>query len=127
MTEYELTSLSYTSISAIQSEESTFLTVLFGYLVAAYFVGAKIPKAQLIIFNAMYLVTILGLTFNMWALWGDAYGWISASAALSVGQKAMDESVVSGETHTYIANGIYLALIIASLWFMWNVRRAKAE
>jgi hypothetical protein len=127
MTEYELISLSYTTISVLQSEETTFLTVLFGYLLAAYFVGAKIPKTQLIIFNAMYLVTILGLAFNMWAVWVDMYGWISASTALSGGQAAMDESVVSGETHTYIANGIYLALIIASLWFMWNVRRAKAE
>ena len=114
-------------MTVIQSEETTFLTVLFGYLIAAYFLGAKIPKTQLVIFNAMYLVTILGLTFNMWTLWVDAYDWISASAALSGGQAALDESLLSGKTHTHIANGIYLGLIIASLWFMWNVRRAKAE
>jgi hypothetical protein len=127
MTEYELTSLAYAATEALQAEETTFLSILFGYLIAAHFLGARIPKAQLFVFNSMYLVTIFGLIFNMWVQWEGIYRWINSATAISSSQAIVIEGAASGEAHIFIATCIYILLVLASLWFMWNVRRAKSE
>jgi hypothetical protein len=127
MTEYELTSLAYAATEALQTEETTFLTILFGYLMAAHFLGARLPKTQLIVFNSMYLVTILGLIFNMWLQWEGVYNWMNSATAVASNQTIVIEGAASGEAHIYSAICIYILLVLASLWFMWNVRRAKSE
>ena len=96
MGEYELNSLAYESLAVLQTEETTFLTILFGYLLAAHFLGARVPKAQLIVFNAMYVVTISGLVFNMSMQLLDMYSWVYKARAV-----ASDHSILDGGAGYY--------------------------
>ena len=116
MTEYEIISLGYTAGQMIQAEEGTFFTVLFGYLLAAHFLGDKLSVRQLLIFNGMYLATILGLVFNMWIQWNETYKWI---------EMAQDAHTAIAQPHIVGAMLIYVSLVLASLYFMWTVRHSK--
>ena len=118
MTEYELTSLGYEAGQLIQAEEGTFFTVLFGYLLAAHFLGDKVSSRQLLIFNGMYLATILGLVFNMWIQWNEMYKWL---------QLTHKEPVGTAQLHIGGAVLIYVSLVLASVYFMWTVRHPKTE
>jgi hypothetical protein len=100
----------------IQAEEGTFFTVLFGYLLAAHFLGDKLSVKQLLIFNGMYLATILGLVFNMWGGWNDMYKWFAM---------ARDAPTATVQPHIVGAMLIYVSLVLASLYFMWTVRHSK--
>lgn len=123
MTEFELYSLSYEAVQIIQAEEGTFFTLLFGYLLAAHYLGEKISKIQLIILNCMYLATVFGLVFNMWIAWGDTYRWLRAAET-----GAIPELIVVGfQPHIIGAITIYIALVMASLYFMVTVRKPKTE
>ena len=118
MTEYELMSLGYTAGQMIQAEEATFFTVLFGYLLAAHFLGDKVSVRHLLIFNGMYLATIFGLVFNMWIQWNEMYRWA---------ELAQGESVGVAQPHIVGAMLIYVGLVLASLYFMWSVRHPETK
>ena len=118
MTEYEITSLGYVASQVLQAEEGTFFTVLFGYLLAAHFLGDKISNRQLLIFNGMYLATILGLVFNMWLQWNEIYKWV---------QLAQDAPIGATQPHIIGAMLVYVSLVLGSLYFMWTVRYPKTE
>ena len=116
MSEAELWGLMYGATEALQTEETTFLTILFGYLVATYFLAEKLSTAQLTIFNAMYLATTCGLIYNMWQHWNAVFNWLTA-AEIAGGQ-----TPTNGSIQLSIAIAVYIALLIASLIFMWQVR-----
>ena len=59
MTEFELLQLvgDWSELSA--TTETTFLTLLFAYLLAAHFVGRALTRAQVFVVTAIYSVAIL--------------------------------------------------------------------
>ena len=137
MSEFELLQLEYMEygrqqglIGLIQSQadlisnDATMMsTLLFGYLVVAYFVGTHLTKAQSLIFSALYVAVFLANTFSA-----------TNSALVAVGLQAHYVEV-SGNSETptltpmFVLLGVTLnlSMLLTSLYFMWSVRRPKTD
>lgn len=138
MTEFELAQLEFmqaernanllelvlTQGNLIQSDATQFTTLLFGYLLVAYFIGASLTRTQIVILNTLYVASIGATIFQMTT---------GAFTALGFLNKFLEVSGNSGETTPidpkYIGFGLALnlALIATSLYFMWSVRHPKTE
>ena len=96
-----------------------FGTLLFGYLIVAYFVGAQLTKVQAVILTTLYLFWLVRLVF--------AFNLISTFA-----QTTLDEMKnISPDFSPVIPSvwGMYsllLCLTLGSLYFMWTIRHPKA-
>jgi hypothetical protein len=138
MTEYEIADLALSTQEGIRqqiglvqeqgslaiSSLSVYFSLIFGYLLAAYFVGANLTRAQNVILTLLYLSTL----------------FLNRSAFLSIQLGGQD--IIMGLMELYPdARPIFLlsdagivfniavsaALIVATLYFMWSVRHPKTE
>jgi hypothetical protein len=137
MSEFELLQLEYMQIDRTQgligliqtqadliANDATMMsTLLFGYLVVAYFVGRSLTKPQSLIFNTLYVAAFLATCFSA-----------TNSALVAVGlQNRYVEVSGLAETPTltpmFVLLGVTLNLcmLLASLYFMWSVRHPKTE
>jgi len=137
MTEFELKQLDYMEIERMQgllglvqsqveliANDATMIsTLLFGYLVVAYFVGGKLTKIQSFIFSSLYLAAMLGNFFSA-----------SSSAIVALGFQAKYVEVSGGTgaaslSPMFVLAGVVmnLGMLLASLYFMWSVRHPKTE
>lgn len=95
------------------------MTLLFGYLAVAYFVGAKLTRIQAAVFTILYLVWTLGLVMSLRETSGDV-------ALVATQMQKLDpilntsilrnNSVSEGNGVAYMLAGC----IFASLYFMWS-------
>ena len=107
----------------IANDATMMSTLLFGYLVVAYFVGTHLTKPQSFIFSSLYVAAFLANTFSA-----------TSSALVAVGPQVRYVEV-SGNIETptltpmFVLLGVTLNLcmLLASLYFMWSVRHPKTE
>ena len=122
----ELESVTQTYVSNTQTEGTILISLIFGYLLVAHFVGASITRAQVTILNALYLFTVVsGL-----AVYRGHYESIifSVNRLLEVkGLTASDIPITGTPGAVQVVIVAYSAMILASLYFMWTVRHPKAE
>lgn len=97
-----------------------FITVTFAYLVVAYFVGAQLSRLQVLIGSVLYLTA--GASFWL--------GTITHSASFEALAHEYQDLIPSrlwlfpwSESTTVLFSGG----ILASLYFMWDVRQPKTE
>ena len=101
-----------------------YLTVVSGYLVVAYLIGAHLARSQAVFISCLFIM------FALYALWGVTEYWTSAEEArqalLAVG--ALDGVALNhlGVNAAIPALPMGLLGIAGSLIFMWDVRRKKA-
>jgi hypothetical protein len=130
MTEYEIADLGVSMTSMVQAQLASigdliqqFMTVLFGYIAAAYFVGANMRKRQVWIFTSLYTV------FQAWAIIGIVYRGV----LYGLMQEKLYELRGIGEVGEMsfllrvTVAGLLVAALLASLYFMRNVRQPKPE
>ena len=138
MTEFEIAQLEFmqaersanllnlvqTQVSLIQIDATFFTTLLFGYLLVAYFIGASLTRVQVIILNVLYIASIGASIFQMTTGAFTAIGFLNKFLEVSG-----NEGEMSPLNPNYIAYGVALnlALILTSLYFMWSVRHPKTE
>jgi hypothetical protein len=138
MTEYEIADLAASRAFGIQGQVSLFqaqtamiadgiqqyMSILFGYIAAAYFIGANLGRSQTWVFTTLYV---------MWQVW-----MISAiSARLFVLQLIVEDlqeitdiSAALADLPSALSLGalsLLVAALFASLYFMWSVRHPKTE
>jgi hypothetical protein len=100
------------------------MTVLFGYLTAAYFIGANLTKVQVSIFTSLYIVFLV-LAFI--GIMTTSQAWMNAIDAVT----EADPTLVMADNFAFkeITNaaifGLGIASGAASLYFMWSVRHPK--
>jgi hypothetical protein len=134
MTEYEIADLAVSTqaifweqmqaagslIDRINQYIQYFTALLFGYLIAVYFIGAQLTRIQLAILNVLYL------------LW-QARIIVLIRATEINGKFILDEMrKVSPDFNLEIPSllptfAILALCIIASLYFMWSIRHPKEE
>ena len=144
MTEYEIADLAFsqqfeiqglgdgmmTMLALIAEAITQYMSVLFGYIATAYFVGAKLTRTQLWIFSVLYVFWQL-LTISM-------IGFRSGSAALIASRiqdlllrtDATQHSEFMSSSPAWIGSSLVTLLLLAllaSLYFMWSVRRPASE
>ncbi len=134
MTEYEIADLAVSTqaifweqmqaagslIDRINQYIQYFTALLFGYLIAAYFIGAQLTRIQLAILNVLYL------------LWQARIVVLIRATEIN-GKFILDEMRKFSpdfnlEIPSLLPTFAILALcIIASLYFMWSIRHPKKE
>ena len=139
MTEYEIADLAASKImqtqgvfSIIQTQLSfyhdgieLFMTILFAFLAAAYFVGARMDKVQMWIFTVLYTV------WQVWTIGSTTVrGAVAGLAFDRLFELADADRPAIAASSEYLRGSMTFLLImalLASLYFMWHVRRQKAE
>ena len=101
---------------------SLYLTATTGYLIAAYLIGNKLTRSQMIIVSTLY-VSIAGLSGY------GAIAWLSRGAHFARQAVNIDATIpFSPNQFLFIIVGLVLFLgIIACLKFMYDVRQPGAE
>ena len=137
MTEYEIADLAASRAFEIQGQVSLFqvqiaivadgiqqfMSILFGYIAAAYFIGANLGGRQAWVFTTLYV---------MWQVWMilaiGARSYLLELIAESL-QEITDNSALAGlpSAISLAALSLLLAGLFASLYFMWSVRHPKTE
>ena len=108
----------------VNADATVLFTLLFGYLVVAYFVGKDLSRTQSIIFTALYIVAFavsLGnIASNAMANVALTYPLLDACPECEIPPLVSPEGTV-------LVCLVNLAMLTASLYFMWSVRHPKAE
>ena len=118
-----LLTLAQTQGELLQNESTQFTTLVFGYLLVAYFIGLNLSRIQVTILNVLYAVSIGATIFQMVAGGLAAIGFLNRFYELTDATREL--TVVNP---SYLAFGVCLnfALVLASFYFMWSVRHPKA-
>jgi len=134
MTEYEIADLAASNfsnliemVSVIQVQAISitdgilqFMTILFSYIAAAYFVGASLNRQQAWILTSLYL---------FWQLWTIGVTLARGAMLTALQLEFVKELQRGGEiiNVTYALRStaivLMLAALAASLYFMWSLRQ----
>jgi len=123
MTPYEYTDLAQSSFGNSLSTFAVLLSIVSGYLITAYLVGAKLTKSQVTILTTIFL-SVMGLlawSMSAYTYWGSFYSVLGRNEATATGTNFF---VPSAWTTGAVAI-LNLFTIVMCLLFMWNVRHSK--
>ena len=139
MTEYEAAQLSISEVmrvqglmgigqtqsELIQNETVQYNTLVFGYLLIAYFIGEKMTRVQVTILNIFYMATVSSSLFQL---------FFAGVAAISLGNSIMallPEGTQSNPTATIefltLGTSVAAGIVLTSLYFMWSVRHSSKQ
>lgn len=97
-----------------------FMTVLFGYLIVVYLIGARLTRVQAGILTALYLFWLARLAIGVNDMTSGIFDTLGAMKKLQP-----DLAIPSSPILWMFA--LLLLSTVASLYFMWNVRHSKTE
>jgi hypothetical protein len=141
MTEFELASLTLYKAEAVrqqieivqslaaslETKFNGFTTLLFGFVLVAYFAGKNLSRNQVTILTVLYLATIAQyvVTYLLSGL-----GIVSATAQLA--ELNHDTAVhltdiIASPARYYFGMTVQVSCVLASLYFMWSVRHPKSD
>lgn len=106
----------------IASHIAIYLTLISGYLIAAFLAGNRLSKVQVSIATALYTLAYLFQSLMLLAYFRAAGRAIDHYQTLS---PATGVGLIGDVGGAYLGLIVVILVYIASIWFMWNVRRAK--
>ena len=125
MTESDWVEMYGMVFSAQLANSGLLITLMSGYLVAAYLVGKRLTRTQIIVTNALYLMSaflVIGGAFQL-------------NLDTQIARKKMALQIPEFDLFSYADVNIYLwpsiitivysCLIFASFFFMWQVRNSR--
>jgi hypothetical protein len=120
MTPYEMADLAQSNFSNSLAAVALYITLVFAYLAAAYFIGKDLTRSQVTILNALFL------TFSVLNSFGvAAYTHLAVRLAIQSG---------SNNAASFFAPRLWVAPMIGiccllgitiCLKFMWDLRHPK--
>ena len=121
---YQIQTMAIAMGDGMGTHISIYLTIISAYLIVSYLAADKLTTIQISIATGIYVVAY---TFQCIVL-------VSYFRALSMAAKALTElspDLGAGFPQklgsSYIGVFILVAGLVASLWFMWSVRRGDAR
>ena len=124
MTEYEFASLAMEAQNTVTSVFALFLTIVGGYLLAAWMVGIKLDRTQFIIVTFLFVFVEIQLLvgwFGRWSWFWHYYEQAQALNPLSVPNAEMVPFSIA------LTGLLMLFTVFGAVKFMWNVRHPKAD
>ena len=122
MTEAELVEAANSSWSLVTSAMGVYMTVTSAYLIAAFLAGVKLTTSQVGIISALFITMASTLMIGL-------YGWTVRGAYYT-----SELAALNSDAAAYGFSGIPIVLtslcsigVLASLKFMWDIRRSKTE
>ena len=98
------------------------LSIISGYLIIAYLVGAKLSRVQVWIVN-----TLSVFSSSSDSLWFAAWRGRALEFALEAKQLNPNRQVSNSPEALLVFTVMVRLGIVASLFFMWSVRHSKTE
>lgn len=98
------------------------ITLISGYLIAAYLVGSQLGRTQVVIVNTLYVLLSTFLLMSTYNL------SIRATEMAAIAIEMSDKRILTPQL--WIPMGmitIFSFCLVASLKFMWDVRHPKTE
>ena len=120
MTEAELVEAWGLFLGNSQTGLGLYLSLLTGYLIIAYLVGEKLTRSQVLIVSILYF-----FANSMISLWFFAWWSRALEFAMEAKQLNPDRQVANSQGITLSITAFLFMAIVASLYFMWSVRRPK--
>jgi hypothetical protein len=119
---YGLMALLQGQVSLVIEALNLFYSLLFGYVLAAYVVGKKLTKSQVVTLSLLYLGAVI---YNRFA----SYSIIQTAITIIEQLEGSGPSVVNPLTpEGMIAILVISAIaVLASLYFMWSIRHPKIK
>jgi hypothetical protein len=121
VSEYQLYDLSQSLWDNALSMVAIIITVMSGYLIVAYAAGSKLKTNQIGIINFIYIGTTIFLLLGCLGFCINAAEAEKLAFAMSTQRKVPPTGYFSYALACFIA-----IAHLASLWFMWNIRRDKS-
>ena len=123
MTEYELLDLMASMESHMATQFSLYLTIISSYMVVAYLIGDKLSNTQVVIVSTLMILSAGGQT---WALY-TTLGRVSEYLDRKVEFSPLTEYEQNFAANTYAWVVILVGGLMASLYFMWQIRHSKSD
>jgi hypothetical protein len=121
-TEAELVESVNSNLGTMYSSFNLYLTVTMAYLVAAYLVGAKLTRSQVMIISGLFVAVFI---MSLIEVIGNGSRAMEYVAMLK--QMHPERSYMASPLMPYAGAILLGAGIAASLKFMWDVRHPKTE
>ena len=112
-------------IASVSEGIQQFMTILFAYLAAAYFVGSRMDRVQVWLFTILY---VFWQAWTMTAIY--ARGLILGALQDRFFRLTEIERTRVGAVPDILMTSslpLLISVLLASLYFMWHVRRSKSE
>jgi hypothetical protein len=122
MTEYELIEAYQGAEASWQASASIFISIVFAYLAAAYFVGAKLTRSQVVIVTGLYTVFCL----LMLSMLGSILSRLTQFGT-EILEFSPERSVAGGPTRIgglALWGSVFVSAYVAGLVFMFQIRRS---
>jgi hypothetical protein len=123
MTEYEMMDVIVNRFATMTDQAALYFALVSGYLIAAFFVGARLTRLQVIVVNSLFIMWTVGLLMG----WSTALeATLDLDAAIRQLESPTVGSTMDGAaTSAYLFSIVQTIGIIASLIFMWSVRHPR--
>ena len=120
MTEAETMELVAIYTAGAMTAYSIYITITFGYMTVAYFVGDKLSTFQVVAASGLYLVASITGVITAYI---HVHTWSTLKAEFTGGLSALDSSIWwNGEAWKVLIVASLLFGVLISLYFMYNVR-----
>ena len=122
MTEYEYAELIATYSANVGSFMAIYLTLISGYLITAFVAGARLSRIQTAILSFGFIVATFLTTWGTFGAGMTQVHYTQKLLTLAADSPQLNRGWVMQLVLILMAGGT-----LASLFFMWNVRRRAAE
>lgn len=125
MSEYEMTDVIMSRFGHMTEQASLYFALVSGYLVTAYFLGARLTKLQVSVVNILFCLWTFGILGGYINTVGDTIQLETAIREIGVSPVAGKVSDSTFAAYSFAV--VQLFGILASLVFMWSIRHPKNE
>ena len=122
MTEYELVDNALTYYNSAMAAFAMYITVLSGYVIAAFVAGERLNRAQVSIVNALFVCITAFLTFGTVACYSR-----TSEYAIRLLEFDPNRAARFNEFVPMYIGVIQILGIVFCLYFMWSSRHTKAK
>jgi hypothetical protein len=122
MTEAESLELAATFTANASTNFTIFISFTFAFLATAYFVGKNLSRFQFFAASGMYAIAAGSAAIS-------CVGWLQAFDAIMESKPTFLNSlpIFSGGVWVGGMSVLFVAGLLVSLYFMWDVRQARPE
>ncbi len=122
MTEYELEDVLTSTTNASLEAFTIYITLVASYLIVAYIAGRNLTHQQILIVSILFVFAALLATFSAYSYLARAIPMADALELMHPGRR------YGAQPFTAYWIGILMLMgVLASLYFMWQVRHTKTE
>ena len=123
MTEYEILELTYSLLDSMATVFAVYLTIITGFLIVAYLIGLQLETSQVYVINSLFVAITIVQVYSVYNYALEVESLLQMKAQLS--NLTPFQQAMSQQYSMYITALLMLFGIFASLYFFWNIRRAR--